>query len=235
MAAVPDAGEATDDAGLEASGGRARHRSGGRWKLAVGAVLLAVGVGAVAVSVLGGDDEPTERPVGRLVATDLGSGEGEGEGDATTTTTVASSTPILGEPQWPSATAGRPAALGGQGEPPPADAGDLEDGFYLWQDFNGWHLFVVGGTDADQVTIAGDDTVSKAEPTGGSPRIEIAGNAVTFARGGAGEEVVGMDFNPGYFAKTLVVTVEGDLRLHVGARRYVVADYYGIQYSAAST
>ena len=224
----------------------------------VGVSLLVVGllVAALAArSVLTGDDT-TEQRVGRLTASKLGD-----EATATTTTrkgggstkvSSATTPPKTGAgntgdtggdqpsggtdaaPAWPTAVSGRPPALGRQGEPPPADAGDLEDGYYLWQDFNGWHLWLVGGSDADQVSITADSEVAKADPAGGDVSIDRSGNAFTFSRGSAGAEVVGVDFNPGYYAKTFVVTVDGDLPLHIGARRWKAPAYYGVQKSTAN-
>jgi hypothetical protein len=166
----------------------------------------------------------TERADGATATTAAG---GSGGGSPTTAPPAT--------PRWPSAVAGRPAALGKQGEPPPGTDGGLEDGFYLWQDFNGWHLWVIGGSSSDRVTVTSDDQVTKAAGTTGGVDIAQGSNTFTFSRGSAGAPVAGVDFNPGYYAKTMIVSVEGNLRVHVGARRWVVPNLYGIQYSTGST
>jgi hypothetical protein len=213
-----------------------QRRDRRRRRLAVVAALAVVALlGAGAWAVLHGDDETDAGPrVGTLI------GSSKGKGAATTTTPAgapagSNGQALASEPRWPSVIQGRPQAFGARNDPPPADVGDLEDGFYLWQDFDGWHLWMVGGGPDDRVSVAADDAFAKSEAVGGGPELAPVANGFTLARGGAGAKVVGVDFNPGYYAKTLVVTVDGDLRLRVGAHRAAVGSFYGIQFSAAST
>lgn len=236
----------------EPPAGSSRRRS------AVGIVLVAIGlvVAAAAVWITVRDDGSGERKVGRLTASHLGDdatttvpkGDGKGSdggsgttaatvppttGDAGGATTTAPATPAGGtKPAWPPAVSGRPPALGKQGEPPPSSVSGIEDGYYLWQDFYGWHLWLVGDSSAT-ATVTVDADVAKAEAVGGTD-VEQQANLFTVSRGSADGEVVGVDFNPGYYAKTMVVSVDGDVKLHVGARRYRVGDYYGLAYSTAN-
>lgn len=235
-----------------APAGSSRRRS------AVGIALVSIGllVAAAAVWTTVRDDGSGERKVGRLTASHLGadatttvpkggskgSGKGTGTtaatappttGDAGGTATTTPATPPAGtKPAWPAAVSGRPPALGKQGEPPPTSVSGIEDGYYLWQDFYGWHLWLVGDSNAT-ATVTVDADVAKAEAVGGTD-VQKEANLFTVSRGSADGEVVGVDFNPGYYAKTMVVGVDGDVKLHVGARRYRVGDYYGLAYSKAN-
>jgi hypothetical protein len=214
---------------------RRRRRKRRLVALAVAVVVALVAAGA-AWALLRDDGSSDASP---RVGTLIGSSKAKGKG---TTTTAAggvpagSQTPTLAaKPRWPSVIQGRPKQFGSLNDPPPASAGDLGDGFYLWQDFDGWHLWMVGGGGADRVSVVADDSFAKADPVGGNPDVAKATNGFTLARGGAGATVVGVDFNPGYYAKTLVVSVEGGLKLRVGGHRATVGSFYGIQFSAAST
>ena len=113
--------------------------------------------------------------------------------------------------QWPAGVTGRPKAFGALGDPPPAESGDLPEGFYLWSGFDGWHVWLVGGGEGDRVTITSDDAISKAEPTGGPADVQVFGNTFALQRGSATERVVGADFNPGYYAKNMIITLDGEL------------------------
>lgn len=199
--------------------------------LAAGAVLLVIGlvVAAVAVFSLGSDDDDGTRSSATA---------------RSTTTTSASSSPAAGGPtttsvakpaRWPGSIDARPTAFGVDGDPPPAEPGDLEPGFYLWQDFAGWHLWMVSGQGSDaSVEIRADDDFATAKPTGGEPVFQQEGNKLVLARGGADENVVGVDFNPGFYARTMVVTTAGELPMHLGAQATPAGPYVGLQFSTAN-
>ena len=218
-----------------------RHRS---VRLLVGGALVVVGLLAAVFAVRaatdddGGSrqDDAAASTTSTSSTTKVGTGSGtKGSKGADATTVSAEGAATATETRWPSALAGRPPALGKQGEPPPSDAGDLEPGFYLWTDFDGWHAWLVGGSDADRLTITSDAEIAKAEPVGGDVAVDQLPNTFGFARGGADEDVVGVDFNPGYLSKTFVVTIDGDAKLHIGPRRWSAPRYFGVQKNAANT
>ncbi|MFN8018659.1 MAG: hypothetical protein U0P45_11105 [Acidimicrobiales bacterium] len=228
--------------------------SGGRRRALVGGAFLAVGLLIAGFAVWTTTHEDSgERKVGKLTASHLGdeATTTTSKGKGTTPTSPSSAPPTIADggsatttapatspgtkPTWPAAVSSRPPALGKQGQPPPTSVSKIDDGFYLWQDFYGWHLWQVGGSSDDKVTVTVDSPLAKQEGVGGDVQIDASTNAFTFSRGSADAEVVGVDFNPGYYAKTIVVSVDGKLRLHVGARRYRTPDYYGLSYSTANS
>jgi hypothetical protein len=232
---------ATDDAA--SSGPRhardleARPRSG---RLLFGVVFLILGaiVIGLAIANFSSDDEDarsdkkTSQDAGGKdeAASDSAGGKETGKNSTATEGGAA----VADKARWPSVTAGRPREFGKLDDAPPADSGKLQDGFYLWQDFDGWHLWVVGGTPEDRVTITSDAEIAKAVPTGGDVAIERTPNALTFSRGGATGRVVGVDFNPGYYARTIIATTEGGLRLHAGFGHRAVPNAFGMSFSTAS-
>jgi len=242
-------GEPTDGDDPEAPRGR------GLW-LVVGGVLLILGLGAAAAGVYATviDDSSNERRVGRLIGTETegteksdkasasepaASTDGDPDGaaastgeDATATTAAPAASTVE---RWPVTVQGRPPAFGADGDPPPADAGDLADGYYLWQDFAGWHLWLVGGQGADgEVEIRSDDVIASAVATGGQPAIDKDRNRLVVRRGDAGENVVGVDFNPGFYGRTMVVTTTGDLPLHLGTQAIEATEYLGLALSTTN-
>ncbi|WP_421118212.1 hypothetical protein ACE2AJ_12395 [Aquihabitans daechungensis] len=208
-------------------------RGRGLWIL-IGALLVMLGLcaGAAAVYTRSSDDDDEARRSGTSATATTTTEAAPGTGDAPTTT-IDGAAPTK-EARWPVAVGGRPAAFGVDGDPPPAET-DLADGFYLWLDFSGWHLWLVGGVDADaNVDIRSDDAFAAADPTGGEPDLLQDRNGLIFARGNAEERVVGVDFNPGFYGRTMVITTTGDLPIHLGAQSVVGAEYLGLQESTAN-
>ncbi|MEZ5183086.1 MAG: hypothetical protein R2702_14635 [Acidimicrobiales bacterium] len=114
---------------------------------------------------------------------------------------------------WPSETGGRPPGLGerGQGAAEVTLAGDVEPGVYLWSDFDGWHLWVVGGPaiPALQGTMSSNDAIARADlAVAGVGNVAVADKVATFDLP-TGAPIVGIDFNPGFFADQLAFTLEG--------------------------
>ncbi|MFN8017193.1 MAG: hypothetical protein U0P45_03625 [Acidimicrobiales bacterium] len=113
---------------------------------------------------------------------------------------------------WPDAVGGRPAGLGSEGD----TAATITDptaapGVYLWNSFDGWHLWVVNGDGVAGVkgTIESTDDISKAEPSSkGSGTVQVDGKTATFDLSGD-PTVAGIDFEPGFFSKQITVTLEG--------------------------
>lgn len=221
-----------------------------RLRRVLGASFMAIGLAIAALaawSVLRPDPAP-ERKVGKLTSSNLTgttapkSGTSSGSGSKTTPTATGSapaSTPPTtaataptGKAVWPGAARGRPAAFGRDGDAPPASAGDLEDGFYLWEDFKGWHLWLVGGTGSDaSAELVVDQDIPRADPVGGSPAVSSTGNHITVARGSESAAVTGVDFSVGFYAKTMVVTITGDLPLHIGMKAKPTTSILGLQRS----
>lgn len=223
--------EATDDPGPrrertlteEEVQQASRHR---RVRLLVGAGCLLLGIGAVALALAtrGDDDgESSSKQTAEAGATTTAAGTDP------TTSVESATTDLEVRPGWPFAVSGRPAAFGALKDAPPADAGDLPDGFYLWTDFDGWHLWLVGGGEADKVTITSDNAISKADPTGGPVDVQVFGNVVAMRRGSATEPVVGIDINPGYYAKNMIVAVEGALPVHIGGTAKAMPQYFALR------
>lgn len=209
-----------------------------RGPLLVVAAILALGGAAAlaaALAMSGGDDAP------RQEATPMEAAAPEPDAaedpDAAADGTTDEETAVLGNETagdataggWPAEVIGRPAGLGELGTPPPPEP-FLGDGWYVWLDFDGWHAWLVGGDGQDtSLALTSDDAVAKAEPLGGPAEVVAVDNRVEVRRGGATERVVGAEVNPGFFAKTVVITVTGDVPLHVGASATAVPRFYGVR------
>lgn len=187
----------------------ARRRRRRDPRVLLGTALVVAGLAAAGIAVWATLVDEGPLPVGRLVAADIappvagGAGEGGSPGAAPD-----------GPPAWPGPVQGRPPAFGADGDDPPASAEGLADGWYLWSDFTGWHLWLVGDVGGSvEVTTNG---TFLADVTGGSPSLELADDRLVLQRGSAEEPVVGVDFNPGFFANELTVTVTGDGPLRTG-------------------
>lgn len=195
-----------------------------RARLVVGALLLVAGAAfavLAATGALGGDD-PRPTKVGKLIDSDLPAPPTTAPGAPVATdpaggTTSPAPAPT-GEPSWPAAVQGRPAAFGTDGDAPPAQAGDLAEGIYVWSDFKGWHVWFVGGKTSDAtVTVSGNGDLTPT-PAGDGADLEADGaDRFTVGRGTADQQVVGADFNAGFYVSEITITVAGDLPLRTGA------------------
>lgn len=222
-----------------------------RRRRTIGIVIVLVGLAVAAYAAWSffTADDSNERKVGKLTASHLDGEAGskvaaptsKGSGSAKPTTpastgsasngggtSTATVPPVATKPHWPAVVAGRPTAFGKLNDAPPSSAGDLEDGLYVWTDFDGWHLWLVGGGSDDGATITADYEIAKFDGTGGSVDADAEGNLLTFSRGSADGDVVGVDFSPGIYTKTMVITVDGDLPMHLGKRAREAASYYGV-------
>jgi len=113
------------------------------------------------------------------------------------------------ERAWPDSVGGRPAGLGGEKETAADVTPTADPGVYIWNSFDGWHLWVVNGEGLDGLTgtIKSNDDINAA--TSSAPEAGTAsadGRTITFDLDG-GEALAGVDFDPG-FSKQLTFTLE---------------------------
>ena len=205
------------------------ERSRTRRRRIVGAVTLVIGLGVAGAAAAGvaktNHDKTAAKPPASTTTTLNPLRPGAKKGPSTGLTLTA-------QPRWPSEVAGRPHAFGGLNAiPQTANTVGLVDGFYVWESFDGWHVWEVGGRSTDNFTITLDDQIGKITPVGGPVPIQQGSNFFTFSRGGLRAHVVGIDFNPGMYLKTVVITVSGGLQLHVGSHGLVRPNIYGLQRS----
>lgn len=120
--------------------------------------------------------------------------------------------PSKAKAAWPATIGGRPAALGKRGQKATeVDPAKAAPGAYLWNDYDGWHLWVVNGAGIGPVsgTLTSNDAVARAElavPDAGT--VSTKDKVVTFELPDS-PKLTGIDFNPGFFARNLVFTLEG--------------------------
>ena len=123
--------------------------------------------------------------------------------------------PVQRAMEWPLALDGRPALFKNK----LVAARDLTDppgpGLYLWQDFDGWHLWIVRGAGIEGPTgvITADADFRRADLNGrpgAGGAVQLDGHAIHFDFTGSTDAVVGIDFGPGIAASTLVLDVAQD-------------------------
>lgn len=110
---------------------------------------------------------------------------------------------------WPDAVGGRPPGLGGENETAAQVTPEAEPGVYVWQSFDGWHLWVVGGDGIDGLTgtiTSNDDIVSARSSDADAGTVSLDGKEITFDLD-AGVPLAGVDFDPG-FSEKLTITLE---------------------------
>jgi hypothetical protein len=176
----------------------------------IGLVVVALLVVAIVVIAKSGDDKSSNTDETGQTASDDSSGK------------------PAGKPAWPHNVGGRPSALGTRGQPATAvtPSPTAKPGVYLWNDFDGWHLWVVNGAGVPAITgtLSSDDTVAKAVlavPEAGT--VSVDGQVVSFTLP-TDKPLTGIDFNPGFFAKQLVFTLNGpdgsipSTLVHVGTK-----------------
>ncbi len=123
--------------------------------------------------------------------------------------------PVQRANEWPLELDGRPALFKGKR----FAARDMTDppgpGLYLWQDFQGWHLWVVRGAGIEGPTgvIASDVEFRRADvngDTGAGGSIQADGRTIRFDFTESTDTVVGIDFGPGIAATTIVIEAAQD-------------------------
>jgi len=159
-------------------------------------VLVLLVVGMVIVSKSGSDDDKKASGDGTEQAT--GNGEGANDGKAA-------------KPVWPPAVGGRPAGLGETKVPATEVTVEAEPGVYLWNDFDGWHLWVVNGAGVPPVSgsLSSNDELGKAVlavPDAGT--VKQDGKTATFILP-TDVPLTGIDFNPGFYSDSIVIALNG--------------------------
>lgn len=112
---------------------------------------------------------------------------------------------------WPDAVNGRPAGLGEIDELAEAVTPEEPTGAYLWSDFDGWHLwFVLDPTfSAVSGTIVSNADVSDTVLTpAAAGDVRAVDRTITFDID-TSSNLAGIDFEPGFYADRLEVTIEG--------------------------
>lgn len=137
-------------------------------------------------------------------------GSSKESADPGASTTVA---PGPAKEAWPAAVGGRPAALGERGQlaPQVTVAPGTAPGIYIWNDFDGWHMWSVGGAELPEVsgTMQSSDAISQADlAVPGVGTVEKNDKVATFTIP-AGVPLGGIDFNPGFFGKSMTFTLNG--------------------------
>lgn len=118
----------------------------------------------------------------------------------------------LGGPEeraWPAALDGRPEGLGGEKETAAEVTPSAEPGVYIWNSFDGWHLWIVNGEGLDGLTgsiTSNDDIVSASSSNPDAGTASVDDKKITFDLDG-GDALAGVDFDPG-FAKKLTFDLE---------------------------
>ncbi len=171
-------------------------------QLALVGVIVAI-IAAVVVIKSGDDDGTSTRSATSQPATN--------DGVTTTVAPAVDGGTQASGPGWPTEVNGRPKAFGELGGTPEEAPGGAEPGVYLWNDFDGWHLWVVNGGDVSGVQgkIASNDAIAGAEvvPAGAGTADPV--DVVIEYDLSSEPEIAGIDFNPGFYANSLVVTVDG--------------------------
>jgi hypothetical protein len=117
--------------------------------------------------------------------------------------------------EWPSTYEGRPEGLGGEKESADEVTPTAEPGVYIWNGFDGWHVWVVNGDGLDGLSgtiTSNDDIVSAESSVADGGKVTLEGEEVTFDLEGGGA-VTGIDFDPG-FSKELkidLLSASGDV------------------------
>ena len=191
----------TDDRGKGPSG-QGRGRS---WRIVAGVACLAIAAGAAAV-LIGGDDAPAERPVGRALSTTPRIDETkvlESQTEATPSAQLVPTTVAPGAEvkcgQWDLAVNFQPK--------------ELTRGVSIWSDFDGWHVRSVGddfGTITGRVTgTVAPNLIPQEEPT----RVD-ASNAPEstdlYFTIRPGTEPEGIDFSAGCNQKAFAFELKAD-------------------------
>lgn len=113
------------------------------------------------------------------------------------------------ERAWPRSVGGRPAGLGADNETADEVTPTAKPGVYVWNSFDGWHVWVVNGDGVAGVkgTIRSDDGIDRARISAKDQgSVSLGDDTATFTLS-ADAAVTGVDFEPEFFTKRLTVTI----------------------------
>jgi hypothetical protein len=125
------------------------------------------------------------------------------------------------EKAWPAVLGGPPGGFVSTGAKANDPAPGAVPGGYLWNDFQGWHLWIVhgGGVAKVQGTLTSDKDFAKAElAVGGVGSLRSEGNKVTFSLPASGK-VAAIDFGPGFYAKKIGLQLDADIPVFEGGTK----------------
>ncbi len=112
---------------------------------------------------------------------------------------------------WPLDVGGRPEGLGDRGEMAEEVAPEVPAGAYLWNDFDGWHLWFSLDPTFSKVsgTIVSDDEIGSSRLTpAAAGTVTESGKAIDFDID-ASSNIAGIDFEPGFYSERIEVTILG--------------------------
>ena len=183
----------------------------------IGLVVLSLIIVAI-VLVTNGKDSDSSKSDDKTTTTVEGSADGKDSEKAA----------------WPKAVEGRPPTLGKRGQTADkVDASKAKPGVYVWSDFDGWHMWVVGGKGMPERltgTLTSNDELSRADVvTPDTGTVDIKGQEATFDLDTT-KGLTGLDFSTGFFGRRLVFTFEGpdgpiDTRLIVTGSKSTPSTY----------
>ena len=107
------------------------------------------------------------------------------------------------ERAWPEATGGRPTGLGEEKQTAGEVTPSADQGVYIWNSFDGWHLWAVNGEDLSGLTgtiKSSDDIVRATSSAPAAGTVSVDGKTITFDLS-ADAAVAGVDFEPGFSRK----------------------------------
>jgi hypothetical protein len=202
---LADFDDVAEEAEPDLRGGSARPPMNAT-RLVAGLAFLVLGIIAVFLAVRAITDDTSETADAPPGASETTAANGPADDPGTSAPAPAG---------WPASVQGRPAALGSNG-PPPADAGDLAPGWYLWSDFSDWHLWLVGGEGTDAAAVVTTNDKLTLKDTYGGAGVEATDTSAVVRPGADPAPIEGIDFNPGFFGDELTITITGDLPLRTG-------------------
>ncbi|MCU1452087.1 MAG: hypothetical protein JWN46_233 [Acidimicrobiales bacterium] len=131
---------------------------------------------------------------------------------STTTAPGGKTTKTSNKLAWPGAVAGRPVEFGKRGDGPDKAKALAAPGVYIWNDFDGWHVWVVkgAGTEKVKVQVASDKPLVGATVVGTAPTgLVKTPDRVTFDFSTTTAHVSGLNINLGFFGKSVIISVDG--------------------------
>lgn len=210
MAASDASVDSDETSPVDASGREPRRRV--RWIAA--AVCFAVAVGALAAAVARSGDDRTDTTGGTASTSTLAGGSTTTAPGATGSTAggpTGTSLPQVGSSGWPISVEVRPAQFGPYTEAATAPDASTAPGLYLWSDFAGWHLWLLGdaGTEVRGSVSVDASPGSVVADTIGGAEVATTADGFTFTLTAGDTRAAGLVFNPGFYTRRVSFQVDG--------------------------